>query len=605
MRPLFTLFLSSIFVVNIYSQSTPEILAKIGSKVITADEFKYRFELTPQIDRKYSNDLESKKELLYTLISEKLFALQGEEMGFDTISVMKNTFGPLKSMYMRDALYQKEIKDSVKFNNQKFTEGMKLASNKLFVDYLYSKDETIIKKTYRELLAAQNFDSLAPLLKEVEYVKEPYEVIYGKMFPDPEKEVYALKIGQFTKPQKSPDGWYIFRLLSKNPVTYTNTQEKVSKVRKVVEGRIEDSIYNNFWLDFFKNKNVNTSGTLFWYLAENIKSIIVNVKEKLQIADGEKITLANEDFINLKNKMNPDSLKKDFIEFDNNPVTLEKFINDFMFEGFYTFATDLKTIAAQLKSRVRRQIELELLTRFADEKGIESLPEVKSSTEIWRDNYLATLYKKNFLVKSKISDSDIRKFLKNNNDNLLDETRYKVIEVLTDSLDVVKQALQIANDNVLFRNFAKEHSKREEAKNNGEIGYFTISNFEEIGKVVETMNIGDIFGPLQTADGYSVFKLIDKKEGSYSYKDSVLTDQMRKEIQYRKIYNDLENKTAELANNYKVTINEDLLKSLKVLNAQMIVFRHMGFGGRILAVPYTSPFYKWKDKWEQKKKDLL
>ena len=76
-------------------------------------------------------------------------------------------------------------------------------------------------------------------------------------------------------------------------------------------------------------------------------------------------------------------------------------------------------------------------------------------------------------------------------------------------------------------------------------------------------------------------------------------------IKYKKIMNQLENLAAKLAEEHNVTINSELLKSLELLNAQMIVYRYMGFGGRIQAFPYSSPFYQWKEKWEQKKKDLL
>jgi hypothetical protein len=69
--------------------------------------------------------------------------------------------------------------------------------------------------------------------------------------------------------------------------------------------------------------------------------------------------------------------------------------------------------------------------------------------------------------------------------------------------------------------------------------------------------------------------------------------------------NQLENLAVELAEKNNVTINNELLNSLKLLNAQMIVYRYMGFGGRIQAYPYSSPFYKWKEKWEQKKKEAL
>ena len=69
--------------------------------------------------------------------------------------------------------------------------------------------------------------------------------------------------------------------------------------------------------------------------------------------------------------------------------------------------------------------------------------------------------------------------------------------------------------------------------------------------------------------------------------------------------NHLDELTAELAEKYNVTINNDLLNSLDLLNSQMVVYRYMGFGGRMQAFPYSSPFYKWREKWEQKKKDLL
>ena len=60
-----------VFTILTYSQNNNE-LVKIGDKVITLEEFKFRYELTPQIDRKYNDSGKSKEELLYTLIAEKI-----------------------------------------------------------------------------------------------------------------------------------------------------------------------------------------------------------------------------------------------------------------------------------------------------------------------------------------------------------------------------------------------------------------------------------------------------------------------------------------------------------------------------------------------------
>ncbi|MHB9013096.1 MAG: hypothetical protein ACYC49_12850 [Ignavibacteriaceae bacterium] len=50
--------------------------------------------------------------------------------------------------------------------------------------------------------------------------------------------------------------------------------------------------------------------------------------------------------------------------------------------------------------------------------------------------------------------------------------------------------------------------------------------------------------------------------------------------------------TAELANEYGVSINDNALKSLKLSNVNMFTYRFMGFGGRITAIPYLVPWYE-------------
>ncbi len=50
-----------------------------------------------------------------------------------------------------------------------------------------------------------------------------------------------------------------------------------------------------------------------------------------------------------------------------------------------------------------------------------------------------------------------------------------------------------------------------------------------------------------------------------------------------------------LAEKYGVKINYQELASIKVTEVEMMVYRVLGFGGQITAVPYLQPFYKWKN----------
>ena len=146
---------------------------------------------------------------------------------------------------------------------------------------------------------------------------------------------------------------------------------------------------------------------------------------------------------------------------------------------------------------------------------------------------------------------------------------------------------------------------KENLVDNDELTFSPITEYGKIGKIAESMNAGDIYGPLQTEEGYSIFKLIDKRENDVSLDTLNISDETQNKIRYQKVMNKLEKQASDLATEYNVEVNEELLKSIDVLNIQMVVFRYMGFGGKILAVPNVTQFYNWKKKWELKKKDLL
>lgn len=592
--------------INIHSQKKDEVLAKVGEKVITADEFKNRFELSPQIKRKNSEKgiQKAKEELLYTLIAEKLMAIEAEKLGYDSSISMKMNYVPMEKMNVRDAVYKKEIKSKVELNNKKFSEGLTLANKKYFVDYIYSQNKEAIDSAYQIQLNSKNYDSTAALIKNVEFVKEPYEVTYGKMAIEPETAIFALKKNEFTKPQESPDGWYIFRLLNISGAEYKSIDERVSLVEKTVKNRTEDSLYDSFWNSFFKNKRVITDGNLFWYTADSLQKLVEYVKNRDSVAENQKIQIGDDDFIKFKNSLSPDSLKKDFIKFDKNPMTLNDFLNLFMFEGFYAYSSDINYIAEHLNQRVKRQIEMELLTRYGYELGLQNADEVKSSTEMWKANYLSTLFRKDIVLETKkeFESSEVKSTSEAN----LFETKLKIVEVLSDSLEIIQKALSIADNTEDLKQFAKVHSQRKDEKfNSGESEYLSAIELGEIGKVVSSMEIGDVFGPLQIEGKYSLFKLVDKKELKIENSGNEAEEKNKENILYKETLDKLENKTVELAEKYGVTINEKLLNSMKLNNLQMMVIRYMGFGGSMLAFPYVSPFYNWKEKLEQKQKEPL
>lgn len=609
---LYKVVLSLFFLAStsIYAQNNTKPVAKIGSKSISVEEFKERFEFVPQLNRTERNEKEKKKELLETLIAEKLFALQAEKEGYDTTDVMQNTYKALEEMYVRDALFKNKIKDKVKIKKSDLLEGYNRSKKTLIVSYIYSKNADEIKKVYKQLQAGAKFDSLLKLRQEFKDKQNPYTVNFGQMDKKVEDALYSLKVGENTIPVESPDGYYIFKLDKAMPRVLQKKEtltEIQKKVRQTVEDRKEGEVFQSYYQNFFNDKEVTAKGTLFWSIAGNLAKIIKEDKEKLKIKDGGKIVFSEENLKELENRIGPDTLKMILVKINGTPVSVKKFLREFMFEGFYTNTVNPKIIASQLNSRVKRFISLMLLSQEGYKEGLNSLPSVKSMTEMWRDNYLAQLYKSNIIKSVKISDNDALKYYQEKYKTATPVEEVNIIEILTDSLEVVNKVLKALDKDADIRELAKMHTKRKWTKDKGgEFGYFPVTMYGDIGKIAGEMKVGEIYGPLKTNDGYSIFKLIGKRKPKVKTPKAFndIKNEIKSELRYKKVKNKLENRTAELASKYGVSINNRLLNSIKVNNLNMLVYRYMGFGGRILAFPITPPFYEWYQKWKSGKQIL-
>jgi len=106
-------FIVLLTVSTLFAQKEQPV-AKAGSSVITLEYFENRYKLSPQLSVTGQTKEKDRYNFLYTLIAEKLWAEYAREKGLDTAALMKRSFEPLKKMYLRDALFRKEIAEKVK-----------------------------------------------------------------------------------------------------------------------------------------------------------------------------------------------------------------------------------------------------------------------------------------------------------------------------------------------------------------------------------------------------------------------------------------------------------------------------------------------------------
>lgn len=594
--------------INISAQAEDQVVAKVGNTTINASEIKERFALTPWPKGEkgeYSKD--PKTDFLYTLIAERLLAQKASDLGYDTSAVMNSTFKTVEKMYVRDALYKHEISSRVNITDVALNQAVQKNRYKLKLDCLKAPDEKGVQALVNSLKKGVPFNSL--LENNSALAKDSLlEVSFGEVDSSLEETLFSLQPGKYTEPVHSLDGWLIFRLakrIDRYSISAAEREKVVSEARKILNNKANDAIYQSYYKSFFAGRKVNVDGYMFWSFADKVIKILNEKKQDSKVPEKEKPFVSIPDFMRVEKEFGPDSLKMTFISLDSNPVSLKQFIDDIAFDGFVSASAEPKVLRAKLQHRVKYYIENELLAQEGFRKGLQNLPEVKKSIRMWRDSYLAQLLKSKLMDSVKTAPGELNPAqdqiqISESSPAL---TMVNIVEVLTDSLETIEKVFDELKNNKDIHELARKYTKREWTKEKGgEFGFFPSTMYGEIGRIAAEMNVGDVYGPLKTEDGYSVFKLIGKKKEDAAPEDgkgAKKNSMTAKDLKTQKYLQKLTNYTASLAKSYGVTVNEDVLNSVDALNMNVFAYRYMGFGGRLMAVPLTVPFSSWVEQWKK------
>ena len=594
---------------NHYSQSSKEIVAKAGSITITKDEFRKRYEFIPHITDKESFDsISFKKNFLYTLIAEKLLAQAANKEGVDKSQNFYATMENLSNIYLRDALYKKEVLDKIVIPDSAVAIGRVRMMRSVRTKFIFSQDEKEIEKFYTDIGFGASFDSILTTRPERKEQKDAAEVTFGTMNEKMEDAIYKVGVGQVTPPIELNEGWYICKIYSVTSKMDLSESEK-SKVEKVIKSRIEDKIYQEFYVKFFKGIVVNADRSMFEKLFQVFMNFINENKKNLLKNKGGKYRIGESDIPKLKKSFSEKEQNEIIIKFPKEPVPLSKLFDYLSFQDFEFLTFDSTQVKSRLNSYISFYIKTELLVREAKKRGYDKLPEVVSELKMWKDYYLSHEMMKKFFKDQTVSDDDAYNFFVKANRVIQQPDEFNILEILTNDLNTIELALNELDHGADFKELAKKYTIHDSLKSRGgESGFFKESEKGEIGKAAARMKIGEVFGPIKIPEGYSLIKLLDKREGK---KEKIATFDEAKEdikniLRTEKMYKNLDNTTAKLASEYGVEINDAALNSIKVSSTNMIVLRRFGFGGQLLAVPYTPNFSNWFKRFELlKKKNLL
>ncbi len=592
-----------------FAQDNTKTVARVGSENISAEEFKFRYEFMPHFTDQQEEADSSKRKFLYSLIAEKLWAAQAQKEGLDTTENVRYSMNSLEDLLLRDELYRKVVMNNVRITAEELKSGLQKFNMLLSVRMIASTDSSEVFKLYSSIKKSADFDSL--LQKRPEYWKqiEPYKITFCDLEDEHlESEIYKLQEGRLTKPVKTKKGWIIAKLIKRedNP---RNT-EKIDVRKNIVSYKItqrKSEILSGIFLDkILGGMQVNVDYGLFSSLATGIQKILE--QQRTAASDSAKeYEIDEETTYGLLNLFDKKDLYSKFVQLPIKNSSLKSFIYYFSHQHLKFSSTDLNSIIPELHKQVRSFIEHEVLANEARKEGLESLPTLKADLSRWQQNYLAGLALDREMRSVKVSDEEIQNFYKQKYHVLLPTPQANVLEIVNKDPEVIETVFKQLEKGVDFRLLAKKYTQRMYTKKNGgELGWFSIHETGEIGKVASKMKIGQVYGPIKVPEGYSIIKLIGKRilKDTSAVKFDEVKESIKTQLSLKKFDWKVETKTIKLAEEFGIYIDEKVYLNTEVLPTKMFTMRYLGFGGKMAALPLTVPLYNWYNQYRKDKSSL-
>ena len=409
-------------------ESKPEeiILAKVGNKTISLNEFIGRAEYTIRPNYCKGNHNIHKKIVLNSILAEKMFALEAG----DTNALAKNEhfqryIEGRKQQAMRQWLYHKQGVEKVTLDKDEIKKIYKLAGRRYRVNYFNINNDSLAEIIGKELKGnTESFRSIYFKLsgldtipeREVDYNIQESEIIHNALFAEP------LNVGDVIGPLKTEDGSHVFikingwtdsHVLNENAVSQRYRDVKEDLTRKKAE-----KIYEQYAAQIMKGKRIDFYPDTFNKLAKIIGTHYFAQREQ------EKERFLDRSFDRELKDQQPeigieieDIKDEPLFRVDGKTWTVQDFnveveIHPLMYRNIKMAKTEF---ASQFRLAIVDMIRDKYLTEDAYKKGYDKVDLVKRNTEMWRDASIALFHKSQYLKKVSSGEEDsfvlIQKYL--------------------------------------------------------------------------------------------------------------------------------------------------------------------------------------------------
>lgn len=444
---------------------------------------------------------------IHDLVAQRLVTGEARKLSLDTLDYARTLYNQELDSRAMKALHSQVVID-------------KVITDKMLKDF-YQKDKYEVRvfhilirdgETRSDEAAKQLADSLyqvaiQPGTNFIELAKKYNEdkstpagdigwFGYGVMVPEFQDKVWNMQINEISEPVRTVYGWHIIKLV--------NRREKLNRPPfDLAKNQIRSSLLQMHGKEVFDRSLAFIDSLKKSYNVQVNQEAVDKMVAK--IAKTADILRVPDPF----RKFTPDELSQVLVTFDLPPGTLSvKDVSDYINQ--YVRPSDRvltdKTVDRQLDVIIS---QIYLMPAEVKKRGLKEEPEVVDGAREAVDYYLFNYLKNQRREHLASPTVDEMKAYYDSHTNLyMTPKQYEGIEILLDQAVLARRVRRMVDRGQSMEALADKYTVRANGKkNHGHLGPFPEGTFGALSDVLAKAKVGDIVGPVDIGDGFSIFKL--------------------------------------------------------------------------------------------------
>lgn len=458
----------------------PDVLARVGDDVVTADELRTEFVERHGGHARFLGGDSEIRSFLDQVIDRRLLLQEAYRLGIDQQKDIVEATDAFAENRAVEWLVDQEIEARAQPSEEEIREAWKTRTTHVYrVLQLVLPDRAAAEKAAADLAAGADFGDL---VRERSVGRSRAvggmlaSVAWGSMTPEWEAVVFALEPGQTSAPFESREGWEIDRMVEEATVD----PPEYAKARNKIEG-----ILKRRKLDALRREYSDALWTKYHARIEpGVELVPSALSQELSKTPGTKLA-----------------------SWDGGSLDLGTFARGLDFQAFAVLPPD--QARGHLEQLVRRTVNDYLVRLEVRSKKTVERPEIAAEAKTFRENLMERALYADYVLKGiEITDADVRNWYDAHQKDFVTPERRRVAHLVTatrEEAEALRQRIEKGEDfGDLVRTSSTDIQTR---KSGGDLGWVTRKQTPPGFEPVFDLKLGEVSQPLQSKFGWHLIQV--------------------------------------------------------------------------------------------------